>query len=174
MRQTGKTKGTKRERNGGWKWKKISQAGPVNCSGLETDGQPQWRYLRRPWKSFWFEEGNLKRTAADRRDHRERERESSLGWMWWGGGEKCVLEGGDGIWGFDPGEKKRKKKTSFDIGELWGVVTSVSENWTFLPQKSTTEKSLKACKCNGSNFSSLSFQSIICQESQNKVVGEKV
>lgn len=163
MRQTGKTKGTKRERNGGWKWKKISQAGPVNCSGLETDGQPQWRYLRRPWKSFWFEEGNLKRTAADRQDYRvrERERESSLDWMWWGGGEKCVLEGRDGIWGFDPGKKKRHYLISGSSGE----------SWPYFPYRKTRLFSLrsrqpkKACKCNESNFSSLSFQSIICKES---------
>lgn len=34
---------------------------PVNCTGLETDGRPQWRYLRRPWKSFWFERKTWKR-----------------------------------------------------------------------------------------------------------------
>lgn len=54
----GGKKGTEREKNGRrWKRKKTSQAGLVNCTGLETDAWPQWRYLSRPWKSFWFEGG---------------------------------------------------------------------------------------------------------------------
>lgn len=99
--ETEKTKGTKRERNGGWKWKKISQDGPVNCTRLKTDGQPQWRYLRRPWKSFWFEE----KTWKGRQQIGEIIELTALCYVWWKEVKKCVLEATVHIWSFDQGKK---------------------------------------------------------------------
>lgn len=68
----GRGTGTEREKNGRrWKRKKTSQAGLVNCTGLETDAQPQWRYLSRPWKSFWFEGKGYRNISGGRREIEE-------------------------------------------------------------------------------------------------------
>lgn len=174
MRQTGKTKGTKKRRNGGWKWKKISQAGLVNCAGLETDVRPQWRYQRRPWKFFWFEGKGDRKTWKARQQIWEipkathcvrpcvAQRSGKVCYK----GVQLVFEA------LTIGGYRRDNNIHWCQRRRIQYRTPVWENWIFLPQNSRLQQLNSDSTANNRG---LTFHSIICWGCKNnQMLVEKV